>query len=173
MPKCEKCSNEFKRRVKINGSPILLSSTRASCLKCVPYKKMGAPRKFRREADGQKERQCQTCHKWLSNNQFRYETGLQCMPCRNSKAKPRTLGYKLQLKKRAVIHMGGRCHDCKQQFPLGVYDFHHLDPTQKDFSISKKTNFEEVKVELDKCVMLCKNCHSIRHIRNQGFMQIL
>ena len=172
MPKCIQCKGEFKRRVKIDGNAVLLSHSRASCLNCIPYKQIGQPRKGRRKIGNKVERKCRECKKWLADDQFRYETGRQCIPCRNKKAKPRTLGYKLELKRQAVIYMGGRCKDCDGKFPLCAYDFHHLDPTQKDFGISKKTNFEEVKPELDKCVMLCKNCHSIRHVKNQGFMQI-
>ncbi len=173
MPKCIECKSKFRRRVKINGRAVLLSGNRGSCLNCIPYKQTGQPRRGRRQVDGKLERQCRGCKKWLADDQFRYETGRQCISCRNKKAKPRTLSYKLELKKKAVKYMDGQCRDCKNKFPLCAYDFHHLNPTQKDFSISKKTNFEEVKVELDKCVMLCKNCHSIRHVKNQGFMQIL
>ena len=45
-----------------------------------------------------------------------------------------------------------------------VYDFHHRDPSQKDFSISKNAkSFEKCKQELDKCDLLCANCHRLRH----------
>ena len=49
-------------------------------------------------------------------------------------------------------------------------DFHHRNPNQKDFSIGesrpgqkKIRNFENLKVELDKCDLLCKNCHGEIH----------
>lgn len=173
MPECIQCKSQFKRRVKIDGSNVLLSDSRGSCLACVPYRQMGQYRKGRRQIDRRSERYCIECDRWLNDDRFRYETGRQCISCRNKKAKPRTLNYKLELKKKAVEYMGGKCQDCKNGLPLCAYDFHHLDPAKKDFGISKKTNFEEVKLELDKCVMLCKNCHSIRHVKNQGFLQIL
>ena len=69
---------------------------------------------------------------------------------------------KLQL----VEHMGGRCTDCAGIFPPRVYDFHHLDPSIKDPKASKlfkKGLTAEVIEELKKCVMLCANCHRIRH----------
>lgn len=44
------------------------------------------------------------------------------------------------------------------------YDFHHLDPNQKDFSIGKQSkSFAVIRSELDKCVLLCSNCHRKRH----------
>jgi formate-dependent nitrite reductase cytochrome c552 subunit len=49
-------------------------------------------------------------------------------------------------------------------------EFHHRDPTQKDFSLghAKMTNFEKVKSELDKCDLLCANCHREEHARLKG-----
>lgn len=44
------------------------------------------------------------------------------------------------------------------------------DPTQKDFGISGTTkSFEKLKPELDKCVLLCANCHGEVH---EGLLDI-
>ena len=44
---------------------------------------------------------------------------------------------------------------------------HHLDPSQKDFTVSQAigngVGVEKVKAELAKCVCLCANCHSKVH----------
>jgi len=69
-------------------------------------------------------------------------------------------------KARAVELMGGKCKDCGFQTEhLSVYDFHHLEPKGKDFSIGLIQNhkWENIERELKKCVMLCSNCHRIRH----------
>lgn len=68
-------------------------------------------------------------------------------------------------KLRAIEYLGGECVDCKQKWPLAVYDFHHLDPKQKDFQVSwlMNWNWGVQQKELDKCVLLCANCHRIRH----------
>lgn len=66
----------------------------------------------------------------------------------------------------AVDYKGGKCQDCGGVFPNCCYDFHHLDPAQKDYHIAQLLNargFEASKEELDKCVLLCSNCHRIRH----------
>jgi len=45
-------------------------------------------------------------------------------------------------------------------------DFHHLDPTQKDFNLarqSKYQSFEKIKKEIDKCIIVCSNCHRKIH----------
>lgn len=70
-----------------------------------------------------------------------------------------------KLKEEAVKYMGGKCLDCGGIFPSCVYDFHHLDTTTKEHNPSAvvKKGLEHAKKELDKCVLLCANCHRIRH----------
>ena len=66
------------------------------------------------------------------------------------------------IKKKAVKYKGNKCYCCNQQYPLVVYDFHHLDPFQKDFSLGDKTStvkWEKVQIEIDKCILVCANCH--------------
>lgn len=51
---------------------------------------------------------------------------------------------------------------------LKLFEFHHKDPSEKDFGIAEKGHtISEVKMksELDKCVMLCANCHREEHVR--------
>jgi hypothetical protein len=66
---------------------------------------------------------------------------------------------------RAIEYLGGQCTDCGGKFPPYVYDFHHLDPTIKDKTIAQIIGrvWEKIVPELDKCVLLCANCHKIRH----------
>lgn len=71
-----------------------------------------------------------------------------------------------KIKNLAVNHFDNKCHDCKKSYPNSVYDFHHLDESTKDFSISSKgytRSWDKIKKELEKCIMLCSNCHRIRH----------
>lgn len=72
-----------------------------------------------------------------------------------------------KLKLMAIQYKGCKCQDCGYSFKeYNVYEFHHLDPKVKDFSIGSDghtRSWEAIKQELDKCVMLCANCHRIRH----------
>jgi hypothetical protein len=74
-----------------------------------------------------------------------------------------------EAKDRAVEYMGSKCFDCGGVYPNYVYDFHHLEPSTKDVNPSKafRKDFEQTKKELDKCVMLCANCHRIRHYKRE------
>lgn len=63
----------------------------------------------------------------------------------------------------AIEYLGGKCADCGYVGHQSVYDFHHLDPNEKEGNPSamlRKTNWKE---EIDKCVLLCANCHRLRH----------
>lgn len=71
-------------------------------------------------------------------------------------------------KRKAVQYLGGKCVDCGLQTDfMSVYDFHHKDAgTKKDgitTLLSRYRSWEVVQAELDKCVLLCSNCHRIRH----------
>jgi len=71
-----------------------------------------------------------------------------------------------KIKNFAVEYCGGKCYDCGKIYPNAVYDFHHLDESIKDFGIGSKgytRSWDKIKKELEKCVMLCANCHRMRH----------
>ena len=70
-------------------------------------------------------------------------------------------------KSRCVEYKGGCCQSCGYNKYNGALEFHHLNPLNKDFTIShmKSYSFDDiVKSELDKCVLLCANCH--REVEN-------
>lgn len=84
-----------------------------------------------------------------------------CTACRGEYQTERRRAIKIL----AVKYMGGRCLDCSLVTEhYEVYDFHHLDPSKKEFSPGKVVRaFENMREELKKCVLLCANCHRIRH----------
>jgi len=68
-------------------------------------------------------------------------------------------------KRKAIEHLGGKCSKCNNVYPEYVYDFHHKDPSEKEKSIARMLSrkWDRLKVEIDKCVLLCANCHRIVH----------
>ena len=49
---------------------------------------------------------------------------------------------------------------------LDVFDFHHIDPDEKDIKVADwmgRIKWATLKKELDKCILLCSNCHRIHH----------
>lgn len=70
------------------------------------------------------------------------------------------------LKLKAVLYLGGSCYKCGYSKCMAAMDFHHRDPTQKDFAIGSRglyRSFSKVQTELDKCDLLCANCHRELH----------
>lgn len=71
-----------------------------------------------------------------------------------------------KIKEMAIEYKGGCCQCCGYSKSKRALEFHHLDPTEKDFNISHKghsRSWERVKKELDKCILLCSNCHAEIH----------
>ena len=77
-----------------------------------------------------------------------------------------------RLKQAAVDYKGGCCSACGYNRYIGSLEFHHLDPAKKDFNLAAAhcTNFEKIKAELDKCIVLCANCHREEHARLKGLL---
>ena len=68
----------------------------------------------------------------------------------------------------AVAYKGGKCERCGYDRCIDALEFHHCDPSRKDFSISSKgytRSWDKVKVELDKCMIVCANCHRELHAK--------
>lgn len=75
-----------------------------------------------------------------------------------------------EIKRKSVEYLGEKCIDCGLKTTMYcVYDFHHVDPNTKDFKVRFQNcvRFERIKTELDKCVLLCSNCHRIRHYKER------
>ncbi|KKM95010.1 hypothetical protein LCGC14_1192410, partial [marine sediment metagenome] len=71
--------------------------------------------------------------------------------------------FRKRRKERAAKLFNNKCLDCGLVDDPCVYDFHHPDASQKDFSFRDYRPWEETKKELQKCVMICVNCHRRRH----------
>lgn len=63
-----------------------------------------------------------------------------------------------------VRYKGGKCERCGYKANIAALEFHHLDPSTKEFNLSKtRHSWEDAKRELDKCICLCSNCHKEIH----------
>jgi predicted transcriptional regulator len=85
----------------------------------------------------------------------------RCKACDNKSNIERFRTYK----KLAVAYKGGKCEKCGYATCLGALDFHHKNPILKDpnwINIRSWTP-HKIKKELDKCMLLCANCHRELH----------
>lgn len=71
---------------------------------------------------------------------------------------------RIRIRRMAVVYKGGSCQSCGYTGCDDVFDFHHRDPSQKDFQIGGSTKgWQKIREELDKCDLLCANCHREHH----------
>ena len=73
--------------------------------------------------------------------------------------------YRLQVRDEALAYKGGKCEHCGYDKYRGALEFHHKDPAQKDPAGLRKYNRTKLFAELDKCVLLCANCHREEHAK--------
>lgn len=85
-----------------------------------------------------------------------------CKKCQNQNVIDRQRLWK----KKAINYKGNKCALCSYDRCDAALEFHHKDPSQKDFALSagRLRKFESSKAELDKCVLVCSNCHREIHL---------
>ena len=66
-----------------------------------------------------------------------------------------------------IERAGGKCAICGYDRCIRALEFHHTNPDEKDFGISRTLtkNINTLKEEADKCILLCSNCHAEEHQR--------
>lgn len=68
-------------------------------------------------------------------------------------------------------YLGGKCVRCENSDPR-VLDFDHIVPGEKKNSIAAifaLANRDKIKEEVDKCQLLCANCHRIKSLENGDY----
>ncbi len=73
---------------------------------------------------------------------------------------------RIKLRQMAREHGGGKCEICGYNKCSRALVFHHLDPKTKKFGVSDKgltRSWEKTKAEIEKCILLCSNCHMEIH----------
>ena len=74
------------------------------------------------------------------------------------------IAWRKRVKIRLIEYKGGKCETCGYSRCIEALQFHHRDPKEKDFQISGTTKaFETLKREVNKCSLLCANCHTELH----------
>ena len=71
-----------------------------------------------------------------------------------------------KLRQMALEYKGGKCALCGYKKSVRSLSFHHIDPSKKDFGLSSRgftRSWEKTLIELDKCILLCMNCHMEVH----------
>lgn len=112
-------------------------------------------------------RYCPRCKKDCHFEEFYSRRGkphssVYCKKCTSDQSLERMRNLKEQM----VNYKGGECNRCGYKKYIGALEFHHLDPNEKDFNISHLRYYsfgDKIKNELDKCILVCANCHREIH----------
>lgn len=99
-----------------------------------------------------REKRIKQHKEWYKNNPEYYKN-------RYSKKRQYIIDYKLSK----------GCAICKYNKCASALDFHHNGNGDKDFSISQfnDCSLKKLKAEMDKCIVLCRNCHAELHEREK------
>jgi len=81
---------------------------------------------------------------------------------------------RLNFKKKALDYKNFCCQFCGYDKDITALEFHHLDSSQKEILPSKLyyRSWDYAKQELDKCIVLCSNCHREEHFRLDNKKQL-
>lgn len=83
---------------------------------------------------------------------------------------------RIRLWEKIIEQKGGKCQRCGGVFPSAVYDLHHRDPKEKEFSIGAvilAKSEQAILKEAEKCDLLCANCHRLEHFGDDSDLHLL
>jgi hypothetical protein len=84
-----------------------------------------------------------------------------------SKSSEAVKRWRKSTKERMAEAFGGICCVCKNTYQPELFDFHHLNPEEKEFQMgsirASSISWARIVPELRKCVMVCSNCHRLIH----------
>ena len=151
--KCIVCGKEFEA----------LRSTKKycsdDCINAMRRMKWANREKIQKEK-GVSERQCPICGKIFKPKSAAANQRTCCYECMPDGVQLTRGAFLGLLKKKK----GGKCIRCGYDECLKAFEFHHVDPSKKDFTISNDHfRLKDAIEESKKCILLCSNCHKEFH----------
>ncbi len=166
MPICKKCNEKFPCRIKIDDK-FRNAGNRKYCLTCSPWGKHNTRQLENAElkvgeAFPIQKLVCSICDRKYDyhHNSTKGHTKLKCNSCLVNIRR-------FEIKDRAIAFKGGSCQRCGYNKCTRALAFHHEDPNEKDFNISGAHchSWAKIQAEIEKCLLLCHNCHAEEHDR--------
>lgn len=147
--------------MRLNCSFFLISKEIMQTCKLCGISKPHTSEFYRSTGNGEKLRkQCRECERILSHKRRTDDPENYRLKYNDWERQRKRDG-----KAKSVEYKGGKCSMCGGVFHQSVYDFHHVDPFLKELNVgqSMKIPWVDLKQELDKCIMVCSNCHRLIH----------
>lgn len=138
---CRKCNDRIPNNICIDGKQRSLSN-RKFCLQCSPFGKHNTSKTL--TISGKKYRD------WSQDKKKKHI---------------KTILAKGEVRKLKLIELlGGKCKYCGYSKCISALCFHHLNPVDKLFGLSKNNlwskSWENILQEASKCELLCVRCHA-------------
>lgn len=114
------------------------------------------------------EKQCPICGQKFTTTAHNRMYCYECSPDQSISSSEYQKTKKRAVKHQLILYKGGKCCRCGYDKCEGALQFHHLDPKEKEFTLaatnlSKEIDMNYLKQEVDKCILLCANCHAEEH----------
>lgn len=172
----QKCRIESKQRYSCKTCGIKISKTKKYCSdqckiknKNISFEAKYLDNTYSYNLEHGKSKTCTACNKEYTFEMYPPEsTGYIPNICKICKSKDITNRRRL-FKHQCVEYKGGKCSICNYNKSQSALEFHHLNPLEKDFQLSNSHYLSwnkhsgKIKSELDKCILVCSNCHKELH----------
>lgn len=156
---CAKCNIKIQKKIVIEGRPRNLQN-RKFCLECSPFGNHNTRSLIF------KDLKCLVCDKPLTGNRTKFCSD----ECRPNKGGQSYICQKIRATSRKITfikRLGGCCSLCGYKKNTAALAFHHRDPQQKSFMLDSRkmsnSTIAAIEKELDKCILVCHNCHQELH----------
>lgn len=155
---CKYCENEFEPSHKKN------TCCSAACGRKL-FKKWPKPKEI-----GNKK-YCPKCKRILDLDMFYMNNHIThrrltswCKECNRKHVNKSTRDYKKEI----IEYMGGKCNICGYNKCIHALDIHHISPDKKDpnFKRLRRVLRDNLKKELEGCILVCSNCHREIHTQD-------
>lgn len=119
------------------------------------------------KSKGKRSNTCKVCHNLYSKNH--YQENKKAHIARAHKNQKNLIK-----RNREYIHnqKDKPCKDCKHKYPPYVMEFDHINH-DKEYTVSCMINtssIQKIQKEIDKCELVCANCHRIRTFKRKGLL---
>lgn len=121
-----------------------------------------------------KDKHCRTMKYARDHHPRKYEDPTQYKREWNHRNRESRYQFKKNYSRKRKIELiylkGGQCCDCGVKYDganASIFDFHHRDPSTKERSLGvavlQNIAKEKILEELEKCDLMCSNCHRLFH----------
>ncbi len=146
-------------------------SSRKYCISCSPFLNHNTSKleKYMYINLDSQVKECGNCHKIKPISEFHYQKDRKrgyfyCKICANKLTIERLKRNKIE----AVMLKGGKCEVCEYNKCIDALEFHHTNQDEKDIYFRNMRSWGKARrlKELEKCILVCSNCHREIHSKN-------